>query len=362
MATILVIEDEKDVLANLRDILEQEGYKTLGAETGRKGIVFAREYLPDLIVCDILMPELDGFNVLTEIREDARTASIPFIFLTAKTLREDVREGMNHGADDYLTKPYKINELLSSIKTQLKKRRSSFQQFENLIYTLTIALPHELRTPLTTIIGYSQFLIGPTFLTEPHEIIRIGESIYTSALRLSHLIDNYLLYLELKQSSHVIADKMRHSDVHSIKAQDIREFCEKKSAFLKRKNDIRLDLDEQSLSMSMKAFMKILEELLDNALKFSTPGSTILIKTRKDPQRYILQLSDNGHGMKPEYIRSIDAFKQFDRDIYEQQGLGLGLYITQQLAGYYGGSVHIESEYKIGTSVTVTFATVSDAV
>jgi CheY-like chemotaxis protein/CRP-like cAMP-binding protein len=119
--TILVIDDNTDIRENTAEILELAGYKTLTAENGKKGVEAATKGKPDLIVCDIMMPELDGYGVLHLLRKNAGTEHIPFIFLTAKTERSDFRKGMEMGADDYVTKPFEDIELLNAIEVRLKK-------------------------------------------------------------------------------------------------------------------------------------------------------------------------------------------------------------------------------------------------
>ncbi len=122
MKKILVIEDE----AQSRDIylesLEEEGFDAIGAENGRVGVQTAQEQLPDLVLCDIMMPELDGYGVLSTLRQDPVTAMIPFIFLTAKATKAELRQGMELGADDYLTKPSTVEELLRAIAVRLEKQ------------------------------------------------------------------------------------------------------------------------------------------------------------------------------------------------------------------------------------------------
>jgi CheY-like chemotaxis protein len=119
--TILVIDDNNDIRENTAEILELAGYKTLTAENGKKGVEAATKGKPDLIVCDIMMPELDGYGVLHLLRKNPETENIPFIFLTAKTERSDFRKGMEMGADDYVTKPFEDIELLNAIEVRLKK-------------------------------------------------------------------------------------------------------------------------------------------------------------------------------------------------------------------------------------------------
>ena len=121
MSKILVIEDEARTRDMFRDCLEAEGFQTLGAEDGLTGIEQARQHLPNLVLCDVLMPTLDGYEVLSQLRQVATTATIPFVFITAKTGKADRRQGMSLGADDYLTKPSTAEELLEVVSARLKR-------------------------------------------------------------------------------------------------------------------------------------------------------------------------------------------------------------------------------------------------
>jgi len=129
MRKILVIEDEQAVRANIIELLEAEEFNVVGAENGFIGALWAQEYLPDLIVCDVRMPELNGYEVLEALRQVPSTATIPFIFLTANADKADMRQGMELGADDYLTKPFTRAELLSAIATRLAKHKVVMQQY-----------------------------------------------------------------------------------------------------------------------------------------------------------------------------------------------------------------------------------------
>ena len=121
MKSVLVIDDNPDIRENTAEILELAGYKTFTAENGKQGVEMAQKEKPDVIVCDIMMPELDGYGVLHLLRKNEETQGIPFLFLTAKTERSDFRKGMEMGADDYITKPFEDIELLNAIEIRLKK-------------------------------------------------------------------------------------------------------------------------------------------------------------------------------------------------------------------------------------------------
>ncbi|MDV3349892.1 response regulator [Leptothoe sp. LEGE 181152] len=128
MIKILVIEDEVEIRSNLLELLTLEGYNVVGADNGMTGLLGAFEHLPDLIICDVMMPELDGYDVLRALRQEPKTIATPFIFLTALANKGDVRQGMVLGADDYLTKPFTRSDVLTAIKSRLQKQAASQAQ------------------------------------------------------------------------------------------------------------------------------------------------------------------------------------------------------------------------------------------
>jgi len=131
MKTILLIEDNEDMRENTAEILELASYRVLKAENGRRGVEIARKEKPDLVLCDIMMPELDGYSVLHLLGKNPDTAELPFIFLSAKAERGDVRKGMELGADDYLTKPFEESELLNAVEGRLKRSDLFRKGFDN---------------------------------------------------------------------------------------------------------------------------------------------------------------------------------------------------------------------------------------
>ena len=133
MKSVLVIDDNADIRDNTAEILELAGYKTFTAENGKRGVEVAQKEKPDVIVCDIMMPELDGYGVLHLLRKNKETESVPFIFLTAKTERSDFRKGMEMGADDYITKPFDDCELLSAVEVRLKKAEAPEHKYPSTV-------------------------------------------------------------------------------------------------------------------------------------------------------------------------------------------------------------------------------------
>lgn len=148
MKKILVIEDHEAMRRNILMILEMEGFQPLGAADGRTGLELAKKEKPDLILCDIMMPTLDGYGVLQALRGDRETATIPFVFLTAKGEKLDVRVGMNHGADDYLAKPVGHEELLATIATRLDRKRTFEEHTQARVASVKLTPDFSNSTPL----------------------------------------------------------------------------------------------------------------------------------------------------------------------------------------------------------------------
>ncbi|MFM6155372.1 MAG: response regulator, partial [Sphaerospermopsis kisseleviana] len=202
MVTILIIEDENQIRENIREILHLFDFDTLVAQNGLIGVEIAKDKHPDLILCDLMMPELDGYGVLHHLRQDSSTATIPVIFLTAKSAWSDLRRGMELGADDYLTKPFQPDELLQAITTRLEKQSIAEKQTEeklkNLSTSISHALPHEINTPLNHIIGLSKLLIQEEGALANEENLEMLKSIHEAGLRLYKLTLNFLMYADLE--------------------------------------------------------------------------------------------------------------------------------------------------------------------
>jgi YesN/AraC family two-component response regulator len=176
MSKILVIEDDTLTRDLFRACLEAEGFQTLGAEDGLTGIELARQYLPNLVLCDVLMPKLNGYEVLRRLRQDTTTATIPFIFITAMTGKVDRRQGMSLGADDYLTKPSTVEELLEVVSVRLK-RYAMLQQHYNIDYEPSEA------TVASTVSDRETDLLLPS-VPEFSEVFKFIEANYSKGITL----------------------------------------------------------------------------------------------------------------------------------------------------------------------------------
>lgn len=357
MTKILVIEDDESIRASIVDILTLSDYEVEAAIDGVDGVAKAQAYDPDIILCDVMMPKLDGHGVLEEIKKIPSLSRVPFMFLTAKSNIQDIREGMLLGADDYLPKPFSGDELLSAIQTRLERHAQSqkydIQQMEAARQYINLTLPHELRTPLTTIMGYVEILDEEVDNMDSDMIHSMLASVRGATGRLSHLIENYVAYGQLQlllNDPEVIQEIRNNSLVHGFDGL-IAQSAEQVAYHVKRINDLVLDVESVSACISFEHAKKILEEIMSNAFKFSPDGTPVTIIGKINNDRYVVSITNHGRGMTAEQIANIKVNNQFERDIYEQQGAGLGLVIAQQILDIHGGDLIIESEPDVTTSV-----------
>ena len=354
---ILVIDDEDDYRAMIRITLKMIGYDVIEASNGLDGLAAVQMHHPDLVLCDVKMPEMDGYTLLGTLKEDPECAAIPFIFLTGNTAKSEMRQGMQLGADDYLTKPFTSDELITAIKTRLARKKSLQKYYElrfNDIKTNIVrSLPHEFRTPLHGILGYAQILQEESGLPAG-EIKEIGALIHKSGQRLQHLLENMILFGELQfwmNDQKTIATMRGEST--TLLREIIRSVSEQVAANQKRVDSIHLTVNDVPVQISSTHLTKIVEEVIDNALKFSDPGTKVHVSSEDHNDEVTIKIRDEGRGMSSEQIGTVTAFQQFERPLHEQQGAGLGLAIAKTLAELYGGSLTIESTEKIGTTVTI---------
>ncbi len=344
---ILVIEDEESYRQVIAGALSMAGYEIIEATNGLDGLGAAKLHHPDLILCDINMPKMDGLDLLETLKKDNEFAGIPFIFLTGNAAPGDVRKGMRLGADDYITKPFSADDLITAVETRLKKKvslqRYYESQFDDIKSSITHSLPHEFRTPLNGILGFSQMLIDDSTL--PTENVKeIAEMINRSGKRLHRLLENMVLFGQLQLW---IRNHEKCRELQEERTFRLAPLCSPVAEELMRKygrtGAIHLSIEEIPARIGPKFFSKIAEELMDNGLKFSDPGTTVHVTTTREEGMLVLTVADAGRGMTPEQIGKISALQQFDRNYYEQQGAGLGLTIARLLAEIHGGKVEITS-------------------
>lgn len=357
MAKILIIEDAEYLAQGIARILQLEGHEALIATTGREGIQLALTHKPDVILCDVTLPEVDGLGVLQIVRRSEELASVPFIFLTARAGAPLTHPELGIQADEYLTKPVTAQTLLTVVQRHLERVSSQAeykQRLSELEQSLTYALPHEFRTALNGILGAATHLAVFADKLTPEELRELSEDIRVSARRLLRLTENFLLYArtDFLASAPELVEQLRQftTEEPSIILQDVALM---KGEECGRTPDLRCTLTALNLRLAMPSehFSKIAEELLDNALKFSPAGTPIEIRTWCTEDMFWAEIRDHGPGIPPDLPERIRAYHQPGRLLHEQQGVGLGLILAKRLVELYGGSFSIESPADGGTRV-----------
>lgn len=353
---VLLIEDSQTLRDLVLQILEIENYAVAVAVDGEQGLKLARESTPDLILCDITMPKMSGLEVLRAVRSDPATAAVPFIFLTARAERGDLRVGMDLGADDYLTKPFDADELLAAVRARLRKHQSirsaALEANERRQSELLVNLPHEVRTPLSGILGLAELLSESDFSREERRAM--VADILASGRRLERTLTNLLLHLELELARHspdralafvgtspaIVGDALRAAA--SIKGEDY-----------KRAINVHVTAEDLLVRMDGPLLRKAVEELIDNALHYSASGSAVRVNASRVGAQIVIEVFDQGVGMTAEQIARVQTFRKFERSQRVQPGLGLGLAITRALVEMNGGTLGLAPNSGAGLTATL---------
>jgi signal transduction histidine kinase len=316
---------------------------------------------PDLIISDVSMPGMDGFALCECVRANPRFAQTPFIFLTARGERADMRRGMGLGADDYVIKPFEPDDLLAAVNVRLARAAEAqaaiHQAGADLQDQIIRTLTHEFRTPLALVMGYTELLENSNEEMKPQEFSQVLQGLHTGSSRLMNLVEDFLLLSKLKTG--VIAREIEQNQQAPVPPDPVvRLLMQKIENRAAARNitliadclasGVRVDLYEQHLA-------EIVLRLLDNAIKFSKRrGGTVLVSTRVDAGDWVLTIADEGIGIRQEALPWIfEAFRQVDRARLEQQGAGVGLTIVRSLVELYGGQISIQSTQGQGTTCTV---------
>ena len=350
---ILIIEDDHTLRTEISSILALENFDVKEAANGELGLAVAEEFHPDLVLCDIMMPVMDGNEVLLRLRTAENTRLTQFIFITALAERENIRLGMEQGADDYLVKPFTRDELLKAVNSRISKADNIESRVDTDMNALSekilTMVPHEMRTPLHAIIGFSQIIKEEAKNMNLSRIADLACYIQGSGQQLLKLTNRYNKYVEAQTS--VKNEGNIEVLVNTVKV--IADTCKSTAQMHNREEDLNLSIENSVLNISEDKLKTIVSELVDNAFKFSAAGSAVNVLGETAGQIYIITITDSGRGIDAQDIKKIGAFQQFERRKYEQQGSGLGLITARLIAELSGGSVDVESEPGQGTTIQV---------
>ncbi|MCJ8209709.1 response regulator [Mucilaginibacter sp. RS28] len=356
MPVVLLIEDERIIRENTQEMLEANGYRCITAADGRVGLEIAKKQGPDLIVCDVMLPYLSGFEVKEQLNEVRNRKDIPFIYLTAKSEREDLRRGMDLGAADYITKPFKINELLKSIDRRLFEKKALEEkvndQVTDMLANFVQIARHECNTPLNAIINLSEF-IGESGQDTAECVEELAKCINMSGKRLSKTLNNLIEVISIKHYHNEDISCYKHFDLtHTVE----RVVSEQAEAF-DRLSDVEFELVKIYCDTILEEdFQNMVTELVNNSFKYSLPNSKIHITLKEAGEQRNIELTvSNWAKVRTVFsTEDIRPFKQFKRQVFEQQGSGLGLYLVKLICQRYNGTLEIKcSETGYFTATTI---------
>lgn len=343
---ILIVDDAVDMVELLKKRLRFEGYDTAEAYDGEKGLKQVAEYNPDLIILDVMMPKLDGYEVCRRLKSDENTKYIPILMLTAKGEVEDKVKGLDIGANDYLAKPFDYKELSARVRSlvAIKAAREKLVEEEKskALDQMMEAVAHEIRNPLTSIGGFARRVYEKLPEGDPNK--KYMEIIIKDVARLENMIRGLV---ELKITAISYRELTNINDVIMEALNLFEQDLEDKGIEVKIElvdNPPLLSVDKEQIKMALANLIKNSIEAMQEKLKILKIASHI------SDGRMEIQVSDTGKGIPKDKIKNIfDPF--FTSKVY---GPGLGLTFTLKIIQEHRGAISVESEPGKGTTLTIT--------
>jgi len=369
---ILVVDDEPDNFDVIEVILNNQPYQLHYASSGQEALDVIDMYQPDLILLDVMMPEMDGIEVCLKIKANPKIKHTPIIMVTALTEKDDLAKCLDAGADDFISKPVNQIELRARVNSMLRLQEqykniqmlSILQEntilvltknLEELSKNLTTTLPHEINTPLNGVYGVLDLLINKKqeLSEEINDLLILA---FESVKRLRKLTQRFLIYSQLEiKNSKINTKQSVDLEIQDITTKSlIEDIISYQANKNERINDLLIDFNDfQAPAIKSKDFQHLIMELIDNAFKFSEVGTQVTVISKIVNNQFNLTITNQGRIMTTEQIATIGPFKQFERQYYEQQGVGLGLKIASLILQIYQGKLSIVSNHELGTKVEI---------
>jgi signal transduction histidine kinase len=361
-SAILIVDDNPNNLQILGKVLTENNYGVEFATSGRQAFEWLADRKFDLILLDINMPDMDGFQVCEKIRSDANLSYIPIIFLTAETERQSILKGFELGGQDYVTKPFDSRELLARIETQLALRetlekleieKEKAQSADHLKSAFIATMSHELRTPLNSIIGFSGILLkekqGPL---NDEQKKQLG-IVQNSARHLLTLINDILDISKIEAGQLKLSyQKFNLSEITEKVIDTCQPMADKKNLTL----SVDINNKSEEIISDPLRVQQILLNLVNNAIKFTEKGK-VNIRIRSEQDSVRIEVVDTGIGIEKNKIDQLfKPFSQIDSGTTRKyEGTGLGLSICKKLTEMLHGTIEVQSSPGAGSTFIVTF-------
>ena len=345
-ATILIVEDEPDVAEMIRYNLEKDTYRTVVAHSGTEALQAAEAHKPDLVLLDIMLPDLSGWDVCRMLRDNPKSRNLPILMVTAMSSEEARVKGLTLGADDFITKPFSVKELLLRIRKTIDRQRAlrNAREKEQEKDLSLRYLVHELKNSVTVIGGFSSLALRKKdpqiYLGKIHDLARHADSLLNDASLLSRL--------EMREGSL----PMGSVDIGALIEEAVDSF---RDLAKERQIDIAsIEKRSSIISGHISAARQVLINLISNAIKFSRDGGKVWVSLIEDRHWIHFSVKDQGCGIPSHEIPRI--FDRFYRATGSEhiKGAGLGLYIAKLLVEAMAGKLSVESTLGAGATFTVS--------
>lgn len=357
-ALIQVVEDDPHLNMAISETLRSFDFEVEAFANGALALAWLEKNRPDLILCDIMMPEMDGYTFLRHTRADPQLRTLPFIFLTARTSQADQRLAREIGIEDYLTKPIDSESLVVAIKNALRRqqvmREEMQREMDALRNRIVSVLQHEFRTPLTFVLGYAEYLLEAIeggF--DPEELRSSLAAILDGGQRLQRLIESFLLLAELQSYN------LKAQDLIDVSAATLCSLAQQGAEAALREANLQVVVNDQQghlfVNVNAQLVGEALRRLLDNAIRYSRPDARTLRLSVEWLAPYVgLRIEDEGIGMTPQQVQTLARpFEQPDRENRTTPGAGLSLALVHHVARLHGGSLEIKSTPGKGSVFTL---------
>lgn len=366
--TLLIVDDTPANIDVLRDTLKPQGYKISVATNGEQALKISEKLLPDLILLDVMMPRMNGFEVCAHLKQNPLTVNIPIIFITAKTEPEDISKGFNVGGVDYISKPIRREEVCARVKThlklsystrKLKEVNSSLQEINEQKNRFMGMVAHDLRTPLGAMLSFLDMIIQneDSHLSDG-DLDEIHKLMYAACQEMLSLVNDVLDISVVEKGS-------LNLDLQLAELSEIIEKRIKINRFKAEEKGMKLST---SCSGKVNAYVdgnrlaQVIDNLLGNAIKFSPPGTTVDIDLKEKNNFAMISVKDEGPGLTEADVHKIftEAGKLSAKPTAGEKCTGLGLAIVKKIIEAHSGYLEVSNAPNKGAVFNVCVPKDSD--
>ncbi len=357
---VLLVDDEPKNLQLAGSLLRHEGFDIALAANGEEAIEAAREDQPDVIVLDIMMPQMDGLEVCRILKSDPETAGIPIIFLTARSEEDDIVQGFRAGGEDYVTKPFRPRELTLRVRTQIRLRRAEtglrranaqLKEVNANQARFFSIIAHDLRQPMTGFRTFAKLLESGGETLSLEDVLAVCEDFKGEAERTHQVLQNLLSWVDMRLGQITFEPRrvrLTHAFELAIKPLD--------SVIRAKQLLVRNDLPQALCVLADgEMVVGIFQQLISNAALYTPRGGRLRLEAVPHGERVAISVEDNGRGMTEEEVQNLFRLEKVrPRQGKEATGSGLGLVLVQAFVEQHGGQIQVESGENAGTRVTFT--------